>query len=54
MAETPRRFVRVPELLWNAANRKANRENTDLSKVIRAKLIEYVESETSAVLAESL
>lgn len=43
MTETPRRFVRVPDKLWNRARAKAESQDTDMSKVIRNLLNEYVE-----------
>lgn len=39
---TPNRVIRVPDELWDAARGKARREGTDVSKLIRAFLTEYV------------
>lgn len=38
MPEMPRRFVRVPDEVWDRAKAKAESRNTDMSKVIRALL----------------
>lgn len=43
MTETPRRFVRVPDRLWNRAKAKAEQQDTDMSKLIRSLLNDYVE-----------
>lgn len=45
MAETPRRFVRIPDAIWESAERKAKAHNTDMSKVIRALLTEWAADE---------
>jgi hypothetical protein len=42
MAETPRRFVRVPDELWQAADAKAKRRNKNMSEIIRALLALWV------------
>lgn len=39
---TPRRTIRVPDVLWDAAAEKAKVEATDLSTVIRKALERYV------------
>ena len=39
---TPRRSIRVPDDLWNAAAKKASAEGTDVSAVIRKALERYV------------
>lgn len=39
---TPRRTIRVPDALWDAAAAKAEAEGTDLSTVIRKALERYV------------
>lgn len=38
---TPRRTVRIPDALWNAAQDKAEREGESVSDVIRRALEEY-------------
>lgn len=43
--ETPVRTVRVPEELWQRAQRKARRRNEQLSTVIRRALFAYVRDE---------
>jgi predicted transcriptional regulator len=39
---TPRRTIRVPDALWEAAAEKAKTEDTDLSTIIRKALERYV------------
>lgn len=39
---TPRRTIRVPDALWNAAQVKAEEQGTDVSAVIRKALERYV------------
>lgn len=39
---TPRRTIRVPDALWDAAAAKAAEQGTDLSAVIRKALERYV------------
>lgn len=39
---TPRRTIRVPDALWDAAQVKADAEGTDVSTVIRKALERYV------------
>lgn len=39
---TPRRTIRVPDALWDAAQAKAEAEATDVSAVIRKALERYV------------
>ncbi|MCZ9881670.1 hypothetical protein [Arthrobacter sp. B2a2-09] len=41
-AGTPRHTIRVSDELWNEAHRKAVREGTTVSEVIRTRLHEYV------------
>lgn len=41
---TPRRTIRVPDALWDAAQAKAEQEGTDVSAVIRKALERYVRS----------
>lgn len=41
-AGTPRHTIRVSDDLWNEAHRKAVREGTSVSELIRARLREYV------------
>lgn len=45
MAETPRRFVRVPDELWDKASAKANRQNRTMSEVVRHLLALYAYDE---------
>jgi len=39
---TPRRTIRVPDALWNAAQAKAEEKGTDVSAVIRKALERFV------------
>lgn len=39
---TPRRTIRVPDVLWLAAAEKAKEQGTDLSAVLRKALERYV------------
>lgn len=39
---TPRRAIRIPDALWQAALEKARERDEDLSAVIRAALERYV------------
>lgn len=39
---TPRRTIRVPDTLWDAAQAKAEAEGTDVSAVLRKALERYV------------
>lgn len=39
---TPRRTIRVPDALWDAAAAKAEAQGTDVSAVIRKALERYV------------
>ena len=39
---TPRRTIRVPDALWDAAQAKAEEKGTDLSTVIRKALERFV------------
>lgn len=39
---TPRRTIRVPDALWDAASAKAEARGENLSEVIRAALERYV------------
>lgn len=39
---TPRRSIRVPDQLWQAAQAKAEERGEDLSAVLRAALEKYV------------
>lgn len=39
---TPRRTIRVPDALWQAAAQKAREQGTDLSAVLRKALERYV------------
>lgn len=40
--DTPRRTIRVPDALWNAAQAKAKEQGTDVSAVIRKALERFV------------
>lgn len=44
--KTPHRAIRVPTLLWQAAQAKARADGTNLSDLIRGWLAEYVEEES--------
>lgn len=39
---TPRRTIRIPDHLWNAASEKAKERGEDLSSVLREALERYV------------
>jgi hypothetical protein len=60
MNETPRRFIRVPDSIWNRANAKAKAQDKTISYVIRALLVAYVNGqigprqETPSLRAETL
>jgi predicted transcriptional regulator len=40
--QTPRRTIRVPDALWEAAQSKAEEQGTDVSAVIRKALERFV------------
>jgi hypothetical protein len=46
MSNTPRRAVRVDDALWTVALRTAKANGENLSEIIRAALVEYVEKGT--------
>jgi antitoxin component of RelBE/YafQ-DinJ toxin-antitoxin module len=48
---TPRRTIRIDDPLWNAAAAKADKEGTNMSKVIRRLLTAYVKAGAAIVLA---
>lgn len=43
--DTPRRTVRIPEILWGAAVLQADEEGTTVSELIRDLLATYLERE---------
>ncbi len=46
MAETPRKTVRVPDHVWDAARKKAEATGTTVSDVVRKSLERWVERRT--------
>jgi len=45
MATTKPRFIRINDDLWEKAQRKAERQGTNVSTVVRGLLIGYVDDE---------
>lgn len=41
MTETPRRFIRVPDSIWDPADAKAKSQNRTISEVTRLLLFAY-------------
>jgi hypothetical protein len=44
---TPRRAVRIPDALWTAALTQAKDRGENLSDIIRAALVDYIENKGS-------
>src|SRR5439155_15421811 len=55
-AATPRHTIRISDELWNEAHRKARREGTSVSELIRTRLHEYIDTpvEHRRTIADSL
>jgi hypothetical protein len=47
---TPRRTVRVPDDVWQPAQKKAATEGTNVSAVVNRGLVAYIEDETGSVI----
>lgn len=54
MAETPNRFIRVPDELWNKAGERAHRENTNRSALINLWLDLYANNDTEMSITQEL
>jgi hypothetical protein len=54
MAETPMRFIRIPNERWDKADQRARRENTNRSALINLWLDKYANEDSEMSLTEEL
>lgn len=52
MSETPARYIRIGDDLWNRSMQRANSEGTNVSEVIRLKLEEYIRADEDTSLVD--